>query len=132
MLTRATSVLPENVERVAEAVIGAAIAVHRELGPGFLERIYEDALCIELTTRTIRFEREKPIGVLYRGVLIPGQRVDLVVEDLVVVELKAITKVDPIHEAIVLSYLKTMKLRLGLLINFHARLLKEGLQRIAL
>jgi len=88
--------------------------------------------CLELSHRRVRFEREKPIAVMYRDVPISGQRVDLIAEGALIVELKAVTRIDPIHEAIVLSYLKTTGLRLGLLMNFHARLLKDSIQRIVL
>jgi GxxExxY protein len=130
VLTRITSSLPESVERLVTETVDAAMAVHRELGPGFLERIYKEALCIELTARSIPYEREVPVAVTYRGVSINGQRLDLVVDGCVVVELKAVTKVDPIHEAKVISYLKTAGLRVGLLMNFHTRLLKDGIDRI--
>jgi GxxExxY protein len=132
MLTRVESTLPPETEGVMEAVIGAAIQVHRELGPGFLERIYRDALGLELTARHIPFEREVKISVMYQGTPIPGQQVDLIVDKQVVVELKAVVKTDPLHKAKVISYLKTTKLRAGLLINFHSRLLKEGVERIVL
>ena len=108
------------------------MAVHRELGPGFLESIYAQALRIELEARRLRFEWEKPIDVLYRNVRIRGQRVDLVVEGRVVVEVKAVGAIEPVLVAQVVSYLKTAGLRLGLLINFHERLLKDGIRRVVL
>jgi len=111
-------------------VIGCALAVHRELGPGFLESIYRKAMCIELEAREIPFEVEKPILVAYRGRVIPGQRVDLLVGGEVVVELKAVSAIEPGHVAQVLSYLKTTGLRLGLVINFRETLLKHGIRRI--
>jgi len=119
--------IPSETERVASDVIGAAIEVHRQLGPGFLEKIYQEALCLELSTRTISFEREKSIAVNYKGVLIPGQRVDLIVAGCVVVELKATSTLHFIHEAKVISYLKTTGLRIGLLLNFNEATLKQGL-----
>lgn len=126
------ALIPIATERVVKEVIGAAIQVHRTLGPGFLERIYAEALCLELHARDLSFERERPIVVTYRGVDIPGQRVDLIVAGCVIVELKAISKFDPIHEAKVISYLKTTGIRVGLLLNFHAPTLRAGLKRLVL
>jgi GxxExxY protein len=122
--------IPAETERVATAIIGAGIDVHRVLGPGFLERIYEEALCIELRIRGLTFERQRAITVHYRGFEIPGQRIDLIVCDCVLVELKAIARFDTAHHAKVLSYLRTTHLRLGLLLNFNCRTLREGIQRI--
>ena len=124
--------LPPEIEAMATNVIGAAIAVHRELGPGFLEKIYGEALCLELNARAIPFVRERPVHVRYRGVAIPGQRIDLIVADCVLVELKAVTRIDLAHEVKVVSYLRTTNLRLGLLLNFNCRTMKEGIKRIVL
>ncbi|MGE0444196.1 MAG: GxxExxY protein [Vicinamibacterales bacterium] len=124
--------IPEATEAVARSIIGAAIAVHRALGPGFLERVYREALCYELASRSVPFETEKPIVVRYRNLDIKCQRADMVVDARVIVELKAISRLDGIHEAIVMSYLRSTRLRLGLLMNFHAPTLKEGLKRIVL
>ena len=107
-----------------------AFRVHRHLGPGFKERIYHEALCLELNSSGLSFEREKPIDVIYRDWRIPGQRVDLLVEGRVLVEVKAVPKLRPIHRSQVLSYLKTMDLRIGLVINFSSRLLKDGFKRV--
>ena len=93
------SPIPEATERVASDVIGAAIEVHRHLGPGFLERIYQDALCVELRARGIAFERERAIFVRYKGVPIPGQRLDLIVANAVIVELKASARPNEAYEA---------------------------------
>jgi GxxExxY protein len=124
--------VPEAVERVATDVIGAAIEVHKQLGPGFLERIYHEALCFELKGRRVQFERESSVVVNYKGMAITGQRIDLIVGRAVVVELKAATRIDLAHEAKVISYLRTMGLRLGLLLNFNCRTMKEGIKRIVL
>ena len=113
-------------------VIGCAIAVHRALGPGFLESIYKKAMYIELESQRLRFDRERPVQVAYRGIEIPGQRVDLIVEGKAVIELKAITKFDDVHTAQLLSYLKTVGLRAGLLVNFRVPVLKQGLKRVVL
>jgi GxxExxY protein len=122
--------VPAEADRVANATIGAALAVHRELGPGFLESIYAHALRLELEARGLRFESEKPVGVPYRGAVIPGQRIDLLVQGCVIVEVKAVGAIEPVHVAQVISYLKTTGLRLGLLLNFHERLLRDGIRRV--
>ena len=122
--------VPAETERVGAAVIGAAIEVHRHLGARFLERIYHEALCLELTSRRISFEREKSVNVIYKGRTIRGQRIDLIVEGCVIVELKAIASLHEIHEAKVISYLKTTGLRLGFLLNFNHKTMKEGIKRI--
>ena len=126
------SPLPQKTEDIASQVIGSAIEVHRQLGPGYLESIYKRAMHLELDSRGLRFETEKPIFVTYRGHQIPGQRVDLIVEGSVLVELKSVRRLKNIHRSQVLSYLKTTNLRLGLLINFHVPLLRNGLRRVIL
>jgi GxxExxY protein len=112
--------------------IGCAIAVHRALGPGFIESIYRRAMCVEFEARGVAYEQERPVRVRYRGVEIPGQRIDLIVANLVVVELKAVTSLEPIHDRQVVSYLKTTGLRAGLLLNFGALQLRYGLKRVVL
>ena len=129
---RAASPLSPEAERVMHDTIGCAIAVHRTLGPGFLESIYRKAMCIELEGRKLAFECERSIDVVYRGVPISGQRIDLIIERLIIVELKAVAAFEEIHRAQVISYLKTTGLRGGLLINFRVRVLKDGLRRIVL
>jgi len=129
---RLQSPLPSETERVMTATIGCAISVHRALGPGFLESIYLAAMGIEMRARSLAAERERAIYVSYRGVDIPGQRVDLLVERVVVVELKAVRRFEDVHYAQVVSYLKTLGLRAGLLINFNVPLLRQGLKRIVL
>lgn len=99
-------------------IIGAAIEVHRHLGPGFLESAYEEALCIEFAHQHIGYERQKQLPVFYRGKLISEQRLDLVVEHLIIVELKAINALENIHFAVLRSYLKAAGLNHGLLLNF--------------
>jgi GxxExxY protein len=128
---RLHSPLSPPAERAMTETIGCAIAVHRELGPGFLESIYKRAMYIELASRGLSFQCERAVSVNYRGVEITGQRVDLIVEQEIVVELKAVKHLDDVHRAQVVSYLKT-KLRGGLLINFRVPVLKQGLQRIVL
>jgi GxxExxY protein len=129
---RLPSPLSEETERIMTRIIDCAMDVHRVLGPGFLESIYEKAMCIALTKAMLAFEREKPIEVFYDGVALKGQRVDLIVAGLVVVELKAVERLEYVHERQVVSYLRTLGLRAGLLINFQVPLLHRGLKRIVL
>jgi GxxExxY protein len=129
---RIHSPLPPHVEELVTMTIGGAISVHRALGPGFVESIYLAAMCIEMAARGLSFERERAVYVRYRGVDIPGQRVDLIVGDVLVVELKAVKRFDEVHSAQVLSYMRTTGIRAGLLINFNVRLLRHGLKRFVL
>jgi GxxExxY protein len=118
------------LDELAHRVIGAAIEVHRLLGPGFLESVYEEALCLELTLLRIRFERQVPISVIYKGERVGETRLDLLVNDSLVVELKALESLAPIHLAQILSYLKATRFRLGLLINFGVDVLQRGIKRV--
>jgi GxxExxY protein len=122
--------LPREVEDLARLIIGAAIEVHRELGPGLLESVYEEALCHELRLQSIAFARQHEIEVLYKATSIRGQRLDLVVAGQIVVELKSVSQIHDIHKAQLLSYLRAGRFPLGLLINFNTKLLKEGLHRV--
>lgn len=117
-------------DELAHAVIGAAIEVHRHLGPGFLESVYEEALCVELRLRGIPYERQRPAKVEYKGEYVGEGRLDLLVGQRLVVELKAIREVLPIHRAVVLSYLKATGNSLALLINFNVPRLRDGVQRV--
>ena len=110
-------------------IIGAAIEVHRILGPGLLEKVYEDALCIELDETKMAFERQRPIEVNYKGRSIGNLVTDLIVENRAVVELKSVETVLPVHEAQLLTYLKLTKLNVGLLINFNIPVLIDGVKR---
>jgi len=118
--------------QITEAILGAAIEVHRTLGPGLLESAYEACLAYELVHGGLQVERQKELPLRYRGVsLACGYRMDLLVEDAVVVEVKAVDRLEPIHEAQVLSYLKLSGKHLGLLINFNVKMLKTGIRRLA-
>ena len=132
MLTRVRSRLPPDIERAAEATIGCAIEVHRRLGPGFREALYQDAMVIELEEAGLIMDREVPVNISYRGRPIRTFRIDLLVEHLVVVELKSVERLERIHQAQLLSYLRASRHRLGLLINFNTELLRSGLKRIVL
>ena len=113
-------------------IIGAAIEVHRLIGPGLLESIYEEALCLELEMRGVLVERQVCIDVVYKGHVIKGQRIDLLVEKEVVLELKAVEKVPDLAVAQLMSYLKVTGLKRGLLINFNKKKLVDGVKRISL
>jgi GxxExxY protein len=121
-----------HLDELARRVIGAAIAVHRELGPGFLESVYERALCIELDRQRIPYVRQAVFEVGYAGDTVGELRLDLLVDDQLVVELKAVESVAKIHRMIVRSYLKATSKHLALLINFSVPVLKEGISRIVL
>lgn len=118
---------------LTHAIIGAAIEVHRLFGPGLLESAYEECLAREMLLRGLRFERQKPVPVVYKDVKLEcGYRVDLLVEGRIVVELKSIDALAPIHEAIILTYLRLSGCPLGLLINFNVSVLKDGIRRYIL
>jgi GxxExxY protein len=111
-------------------IIGAAIAVHRELGPGLLEAVYEECLSFELALAGLPFSRQQPIPVISRGTKLDcGYRADLIVCSRVIIEIKAIASIAPIHEAVMLTYLRLSGCKIGLLINFHSAVLKDGVHR---
>jgi GxxExxY protein len=119
------------VNEITEAVIGAAIEVHRTLGPGLLESAYEECLCRELALRRIPFERQVSLPVEYKGLRLDcGYRIDLLADSQVVVEIKAVEELLPVHEAQLLTYLKVGAWKVGLLINFNTALLKRGIRRL--
>jgi GxxExxY protein len=122
--------IPEEDEELGRRVIGAAIEVHRILGPGFLESIYETALCYELSIQGIPFEYEKELLVPYKDLKIPGQKFDILVAGRILLELKTVEAIAPIHQAQLLSYLKATGLRLGFVINFKVLVLKDGIKRL--
>jgi GxxExxY protein len=124
--------IPPDVEAVAHECITAGIEVHRHLGPGFKEIIYERAFCLELHSRGVQYESEKRILVPFKSWMIAGQKVDLIVEGKLLIELKAVPRLRKIHQQQTLSYLKATGLRLGLLMNFNTRLLRDGLKRVVL
>ena len=119
------------LNRITEKTIGAAIAVHKELGPGLLESAYAACLAFELADRGLTVEQQRELPVTYRGARLDcGYRLDLLVENKIVVELKSVEKLAPIHEAQLLSYLKLSGCKLGLLINFNVHMLKDGIKRL--
>ena len=119
-------------DELTEKIIGAAIEVHRILGPGLLESIYEEALCHELQLRGVSAERQVAVDVTYKGLVIKGQRVDLIADNSVIIELKSIARLPEVALAQTLSYLKATGIHRALLINFGEQLLKNGIKRISL
>lgn len=124
--------LPDQRDPLTERIIGCAIEVHRTLGPGLLESTYEAALAIEFGAANIKFQRQLIIPVSYKGQIIGEHRLDFLIEDSVVLELKSVDRFDPIFEAQILAYLRISGKRRGLLINFNSRLLKDGIKRYVL
>jgi len=125
---------PPEPERdpLTEAVIGAAIEVHKEVGPGLTENMYEEALCYELDLRGLRYARQVIVPVAYKGKPIGDTRIDLIVEGRLIVELKAFEAVTSVHRAQVITYLRVTGLHLGLIINFDGAVLKDGIKRVIL
>ncbi len=129
---RGTEFAEKELNSLTEKIIGCGIDVHRELGAGLLESIYESALCIELDAKGIRYERQKSLPVVYKKHILGEFRTDIIVENLVVVELKSVERFDPVFEAQLLSYMRLGSFKIGLLINFNSRLLKDGIKRFIL
>jgi GxxExxY protein len=120
-----------DLNKLSSSIIGAAIEVHQIFGPGLLESAYEECLCKELGLRGISFDRQKPLPLEYKGDNLDcGYRLDIVVENSIILELKACEEIEPIHKAQLLTYLKLSKLSLGLLLNFNVPLLRDGIVRI--
>jgi GxxExxY protein len=119
-------------DRLTQTIIGAAIEVHRVLGPGLLESIYENAVCHELTLQNIFYERQVAVDVVYKGNVIHGQKLDLLVENDVIVEIKSLNNLPDVAMSQVLSYLKATGLKRALLINFGEKRLVDGIKRISL
>jgi GxxExxY protein len=121
----------DRLNHLSHVIIGAALAVHREVGPGMLESAYEACLAFELSHRGLEFEKQKPLPLAYKGIRLGcGFRLDFLVEKLVVVEVKAVERVEKIHRSQLRHYLKQTKLNLGLLINFNVHLLEDGIHRV--
>lgn len=121
----------EFLDRITEKIIGCAIEVHKGLGPGLLESAYEECLCYELEQRGLKFERQVSLPVVYKDVKLDcGYRMDIVIENSIIVEVKAVENLIPVHDAQLLSYLKLYNKKVGLLMNFHVPILKKGLKRI--
>ena len=117
---------------LTDQIIGCAVEVHRELGPGLLESVYESALCLELEERSLSYRRQYGVPLYYKGTLISEHRPDLVVADRVVVEVKCVQHLEPVYIAQVITYLRVLKLRVGLLLNFKTAVMKHGIRRVML
>jgi GxxExxY protein len=123
--------LKVNINELSSKIIGAAIEVHKALGPGLLESAYEECLCHEQSLRGLSFESQKPLPILYKGKRLDcGYRLDIVVENAIILELKSCEKIEPIHKAQLLTYLKLSGLKLGLLLNFNVPVMRDGIVRI--
>jgi GxxExxY protein len=122
--------MDSHLNQITQAVIGAAMEVHRALGPGLLESAYHECLCRELTVRGIAYERERPIPLEYKGTRLEcGYRLDILVASAVVVEIKSVETIAPVHEAQLITYLRLGGWKVGLLINFNVPILKQGIHR---
>ena len=124
--------LPDDLEELVQRTIGACIAVHEQLGPGLLEGIYVRAVAAELSSRAIRFERERSFPVYYRDAIIGHHRIDLLIDGQVVIEVKTVERFLPVHVAQVIGYLRVSRTRIGLLMNFNAEFLRSGIRRVIL
>ncbi len=122
----------DEINQLTERIIGCAIEVHRTLGPGLLELTYEEALCLELGDANIKYLRQVPFPILYKGRSLGQYRLDVLVDDRVIVEIKSVERFDPVFEAQILTYLKITGKKIGLLMNFNSRLLRDGIKRFAL
>ena len=127
------NILSEREEALARKIVDSAYTVHKKLGPGLLERVYEVCFCHELSKQGLKYQRQVDIPIVYDGIVFDeGLRIDVLVEDLIICELKAVDEMNPVWEAQVLSYLKLTDYRLGFLINFNVPLIKDGIKRIIL
>ena len=131
-LTRAQSTLPADLEQLAEAAIGICLTVHRELGAGMSESVYSRACRIELEGSEIPYEAEKPVPIRYRGRLISTQRIDLVLNDKPIIEVKSVDRIHPVHVAQAVGYLRATGLQVALVVNFNVPVLKQGIRRVVL
>ena len=123
--------IPEEIDKIGKEIVDSAFAVHKVLGPGLLEQVYEICFCHELKKHNLSFKRQVPVPVNYDGIeMTTALRLDILVDDLVIVELKTVERLQPVHTAQILSYLKLTDLRLGYLINFNVPLIKKGIHRI--
>lgn len=120
-----------DINKLSGKIIGAAIEVHKALGPGLLESVYEECMCHELGLQGLSFEKQKPLPIQYKGNKLDcGYRLDIVVENSIVLELKSCEKIEPIHRAQILTYLKLSDLHLGLILNFNTTVMRDGIFRV--
>lgn len=124
-------IIPEETEQIAKSIVNCIFNVHSNLGPGLLESVYELCLCQELKASCLKFQKQKEIPITYRGLKIDsGLRLDIVVEDRIILELKAVEDILPVHMAQLMTYLKLSNMHLGFLVNFNVPLIKDGIKRI--
>ncbi|MDX9760011.1 MAG: GxxExxY protein [Bacteroidota bacterium] len=129
-MKRLHSSLPDRIERLATQIVDACYTVHREMGPGLLESVYEDCLCREFNLRRMPFGRQVPVPLKYKGAEIASPlRLDLLVDDTIILELKCVHTLEPVHEAQILSYLRLASKPLGFLVNFHVQNIGSGIRR---
>jgi GxxExxY protein len=121
-----------DLNSITEKIIGCAIEVHRNLGPGLLESVYEKAMCFEIGTNGMKFQNQVTIPIIYKGHILGEHRIDMIVEDEIIAEFKAVDRMDPVFKAQLLSYFKLTNIKLALLINFNVPYLREGIQRVIL
>ena len=123
----------EKEDRISKEIIRCAIEVHKQLGPGLLESIYEECLCKEFEFNEIKYTKQKEIPIVYKNVKLPEKyRIDLIIEDMVIIEIKCVESILPVHQSQLLTYLKLTGLRLGLILNFNTNLMKNGIKRVVL
>lgn len=124
--------MPDSIDILSKDIVDIAFQIHKEMGPGLSESIYEDCFVYELNSRNLNFERQRKVDVFYKGALMPSKfYVDLLIENKIVVELKTVEKLLPIHQGQIMSYMKLIASPLGFLINFNVPLIKDGIKRIA-
>ena len=128
-MLRVPTPLPEDLEQVTHDTIGCCIAVHREFGPGLIEKIYSKALCLELKAANIPYEQQRRIAVAYRGQYLCDQWLDFVIDNRLVLEIKSVECLAPVHDAQLLNYMRLAGVKVGLLINFNVVVLKDGIKR---
>jgi len=121
-----------DLNTLTETIIGCAIEVHRNLGPGLLESVYDRALCYEIQASGLKCDNQVVVPIAYKGTTLGEHRIDIIVEDSVIVELKAVERMDPVYKAQILSYMRLTSKKLGLLINFNVPYLRDGIQRVIL
>ena len=124
--------IPPDVERVGKLILDSAFKVHTVLGPGLLESVYEKAMCFEIGSNGMKFQNQVTIPIIYKGTILGEHRIDMIVENEIITEFKAVDRLDPVFKAQLLSYLRLTNKKLGLLINFNVPYLRDGIQRVIL
>jgi GxxExxY protein len=122
----------DDLNAISEKIIGCAIEVHKNLGPGLLESVYEKAMCFEIGSNGMKFQNQVTIPIIYKGTILGEHRIDMIVENEIITEFKAVDRLDPVFKAQLLSYLRLTNKKLGLLINFNVPYLRDGIQRVIL